>query len=317
MKWLWRGTYFSAGRSEYEFARRKLETERFPVKEKFKNPPKTDKDKNPKFKKKFDSQPQKKDIGFYELSPEEQNEELVKKLKDLSKKIYKTSHKSTTEEREATMCQRENPFYIDTVRAFRDRRYEYKRKLKGAQINLEKLQNEGASQAQLQEAQKLVVLYDSLQLAHKCILNSFYGYVMRKGARWFSMEMAGAGVLSSSNCWFYQWLTPVLKLLPKQESSLRRLADLSNWILMVFGACYLLHFHRITSSFLQMERGTSFWAWALTAASFTFSYPCVILNKNVAVRFTNDQYQDWDPQTNTWKTHRYAQVSMIIGTNSS
>jgi DNA polymerase elongation subunit (family B) len=29
------------------------------------------------------------------------------------------------------------------------------------------------------------------QLAHKCILNSFYGYVMRKGARWRSMEMAG------------------------------------------------------------------------------------------------------------------------------
>lgn len=24
------------------------------------------------------------------------------------------------------------------------------------------------------------MLYDSLQLAHKCILNSFYGYVMRK-----------------------------------------------------------------------------------------------------------------------------------------
>ena len=29
------------------------------------------------------------------------------------------------------------------------------------------------------------------QLAHKCILNSFYGYVMRRGARWRSMEMAG------------------------------------------------------------------------------------------------------------------------------
>ncbi len=42
-----------------------------------------------------------------------------------------------------------------------------------------------------QEAADLVVLYDSLQLAHKCILNSFYGYVMRKGARWYSMEMAG------------------------------------------------------------------------------------------------------------------------------
>ena len=40
-------------------------------------------------------------------------------------------------------------------------------------------------------ARTRVVLYDSLQLAHKCILNSFYGYVMRKGARWHSMEMAG------------------------------------------------------------------------------------------------------------------------------
>ena len=43
----------------------------------------------------------------------------------------------------------------------------------------------------VQEAADMVVLYDSLQLAHKCILNSFYGYVMRKGARWYSMEMAG------------------------------------------------------------------------------------------------------------------------------
>jgi DNA polymerase epsilon subunit 1 len=45
--------------------------------------------------------------------------------------------------------------------------------------------------AAVAEAGDMVVLYDSLQLAHKCILNSFYGYVMRKGARWYSMEMAG------------------------------------------------------------------------------------------------------------------------------
>uniref|UniRef100_A0A8H7Y3E8 DNA polymerase epsilon catalytic subunit n=1 Tax=Psilocybe cubensis TaxID=181762 RepID=A0A8H7Y3E8_PSICU len=31
-------------------------------------------------------------------------------------------------------------------------------------------------------------LEDLLQLAHKCILNSFYGYIMRKGARWHSKE---------------------------------------------------------------------------------------------------------------------------------
>ena len=34
--------------------------------------------------------------------------------------------KPITEEREAGICQRENSFYVDTVRAFRDRRYEYK-----------------------------------------------------------------------------------------------------------------------------------------------------------------------------------------------
>lgn len=50
---------------------------------------------------------------------------------------------------------------------------------------------EGASPAAVHDAQKLIILYDSLQLAHKCILNSFYGYVMRRGSRWFSMEMGG------------------------------------------------------------------------------------------------------------------------------
>ena len=44
---------------------------------------------------------------------------------------------------------------------------------------------------EIQTAADMVILYDSLQLAHKCILNSFYGYVMRRGARWYSMEMAG------------------------------------------------------------------------------------------------------------------------------
>jgi DNA polymerase epsilon subunit 1 len=41
------------------------------------------------------------------------------------------------------------------------------------------------------KAKEMVLIADSLQLAHKCILNSFYGYVMRKGARWSSIEMAG------------------------------------------------------------------------------------------------------------------------------
>ena len=34
------------------------------------------------------------------------------------------------EEKTTTVCQRENSFYVDTVRAFRDRRYQFKGLLK-------------------------------------------------------------------------------------------------------------------------------------------------------------------------------------------
>jgi DNA polymerase epsilon subunit 1 len=44
-----------------------------------------------------------------------------------------------------------------------------------------------------------MILYESMQLAHKIILNSFYGYVMRKGARWYSMEMAAMVTYLGSN----------------------------------------------------------------------------------------------------------------------
>ena len=41
--------------------------------------------------------------------------------------VYKrVLEKPIMEERVAGICQRENSFYVDTVRAFRDRRYEYK-----------------------------------------------------------------------------------------------------------------------------------------------------------------------------------------------
>lgn len=37
----------------------------------------------------------------------------------------------------------------------------------------------------LAPSQYVAFYYTAAQLAHKCILNSFYGYVMRKGARWY------------------------------------------------------------------------------------------------------------------------------------
>lgn len=59
-------------------------------------------------------------------------------------------------------------------------RYEYKglsKKAKQAVVDAIK----GGDASDIKSAKNREVLYDSLQLAHKCILNSFYGYVMRKG----------------------------------------------------------------------------------------------------------------------------------------
>ena len=77
---------------------------------------------------------------------------------------------------------RENPFYVDTVRDFRDRRYEFKRLTKTWGGKMKEALKSGDSEA-AEIAKNRATLYDSLQLAHKIILNSFYGYVMRKGAR--------------------------------------------------------------------------------------------------------------------------------------
>lgn len=45
---------------------------------------------------------------------------------DYCRKAYRKIHVTKVEERLTTICQRENSFYVDTVRAFRDRRYEFK-----------------------------------------------------------------------------------------------------------------------------------------------------------------------------------------------
>lgn len=87
------------------------------------------------------------------------------------------------------VCMRENPFYVDTVRDFRDRRYQFKKLVKDWSIKMKEAIKAGDSYEE-ERCNNLVTLYESLQLAHKIILNSFYGYVMRKGARWYSMEMA-------------------------------------------------------------------------------------------------------------------------------
>jgi DNA polymerase epsilon subunit 1 len=76
MNWMWKGDFIPANRSEYELIKTQLESERFP---------------DPKSK--------EKTIGFFELPKNIQNENLVKRLKDYSKKVYTVNHRTKIEER--------------------------------------------------------------------------------------------------------------------------------------------------------------------------------------------------------------------------
>ncbi|XP_065212426.1 DNA polymerase epsilon catalytic subunit 1 [Planococcus citri] len=167
MVWMWRGEIMPATRSEFQRIQQQLEIEKFP----------------PRF-------PGGPPRAFHQLSKEERATFEKKRLSEYCRKVYKKTHVTRIEERTTTVCQKENSFYVDTVRAFRDRRYEYKKLGKGAKQQVSDAVKKG-DPAEIKSAKNREVLYDSLQLAHKCILNSFYGYVMRRGSRWYSMEMGG------------------------------------------------------------------------------------------------------------------------------
>lgn len=71
---------------------------------------------------------------------EEQAQAEKKRLQEYCRKAYKKIKETRTEERWQTICQRENSFYVNTVRSFRDRRYEYKGLLKVAKKQLSEAQ---------------------------------------------------------------------------------------------------------------------------------------------------------------------------------
>lgn len=254
MKWAWRGEYFPAKRDEINMIRHALDMETFAGR---------------------DGQ---KTRSYQDLSPSEQSALLQKRLADYSRKVYKRVHDTKTVIREAIICQRENPFYINTVRDFRDRRYEYKGLHKKWKKNLDKA-TEGGGLDDVLEAKKMIVLYDSLQLAHKCILNSFYGYVMRKGARWYSMEMAGITCLTGAT---------IIQMAKELVDRIGRPLELD------------------TDGIWCMLPGTfpeNFNFKCRNGKSFGISYPCTMLNFLVHQRFTNHQYHELDPQTGSYKVH--------------
>lgn len=89
-----------ASRSEYHRIQQQLETEKFPS-----------------------AFPGGQGRAFHQLSRQEQAELEKKRLSIYCRKVYKKVKCTRVGERSTTICQRENSFYVDTVRAFRDRRY--------------------------------------------------------------------------------------------------------------------------------------------------------------------------------------------------
>ncbi|UKK02958.2 DNA polymerase epsilon catalytic subunit [Theileria orientalis] len=140
-----------------------------------------------------------------QLTEREQGAQLQKAVKNHSQKIFKKTKIYKEADVESIICQRENHFYVQTVMTFRDRRYTFKHLKKEGENELKALLKQGCSDpVKMKSVREKILINDSLQLAYKCILNSFYGYVKRTGSRWYSMEMGaivtytGASIIESA-----------------------------------------------------------------------------------------------------------------------
>ncbi|XP_034952341.1 DNA polymerase epsilon catalytic subunit 1 [Chelonus insularis] len=246
MKWMWRGEFLPADLSEYQRIQQQLETEKFPPV--------------------FPGGPKR---AFHQLSSQERAAIEKKRLTQYCKKVYKKVKVTRMEEKSQTVCQKENSFYVDTVRAFRDRRYEYKGLTKVAkqQVSAAIAKNDAAA---IKSAKNREVLYDSLQLAHKCILNSFYGYVMRGGSRWFSMEMGGIVCYTGAHI--------IMKAREIIEKIGRPLELDTDGIWCILPGTF-------PDNFLIKTRHPK-------KSKLTISYPNAVLNFMVKDEFTNDVYHE-------------------------
>ncbi|PSR89873.1 DNA polymerase epsilon catalytic subunit A like [Actinidia chinensis var. chinensis] len=266
LEWVWRGETYMAKKSDYYHLKRQIESEL------------------------VDAGDARISKSFLDLPKMDQQSKLKDRLKKYCQKAYKrVLNKPVTELREAGICMRENSFYVDTVRSFRDRRYEYKGLNKVWKGKFSEAKASGNS-IKIQEAQDMVVLYDSLQLAHKCILNSFYGYVMRKGARWYSMEMAGVVTYTGAK------IIQNARLLVEKIGRPLELDTDGIW-------CALPGSFPENFTFKTRD----------SKKKLTISYPCVMLNVDVARNNTNDQYQTLkDPINKTYTTHSECSIEFEV-----
>ena len=265
MDWIWRGNYIPATRNELQRIQLQLENERFG----FHGQPIEQKKFTDIVKKGTGTGPNHSTVSFHELPHETQMSMERKRLADYCRKAYKKVNHMREETRETTVCQCENSFYADTVRAFRDRRYEYKglhKQWKKNLTNAVKKEDHG----EVKRCNNLVVIYDSLQLAHKCILNSFYGYVMRRGARWHRMEMGGIVCTTGST---------IIKRTRQLIEQIGRPLELdTDGIWCVLPATFPENYELHTSD--------------PSRPKVVVSYPCSLLNLIIKDHYTNDQYHE-------------------------
>ncbi|CDF35655.1 unnamed protein product [Chondrus crispus] len=245
MEWTWRGEFYPASRGEAEMIQRRPESNRRGRK----------------------NAPDSAGLASFEDEESRKNVHFRKRLKEYCRTNYRKTQETRVVDKTATVCQRENPFYVDTVRAFRNRRYEYKALLK-KQKKLRSKAKEGGDPEEIKRTDNLVVLYDSLQLAHKCILNSFYGYVMRRGARWYSMEMAG--IVTNTGGLI---IRRAREFIEKVGLPLELDTD-GIWCV------------------LPVSFPENFTFQTKSGKDYSISYICSVFNSDVAANFTNHQYQD-------------------------
>ncbi|OAG29280.1 DNA polymerase epsilon subunit 1 [Nematocida displodere] len=199
-------------------------------------------------------------------------ERLKSRVIEYAKKISRRTREIIIEEKQSTICQRENPFYVNAVRTFRDRRNEYKRfaKKAAAQAATALKTQTTINGETATELGKKAAIYDSLQIAHKCVLNSFYGYVMKKGARWYSMEMAAVVCQTGSS-----------------------IIQRTKAVIDAFGIPLELDTDGIWALFPESFPHT--YTLNTPSGPCTFSYICAALNQMLVQEFTNPQYLELQP----------------------
>ncbi|KAL0233672.1 hypothetical protein PCE1_002181 [Barthelona sp. PCE] len=225
----------------------------------------------------------------------EQRVEFIEELEDIVKKraikSNRVQSRLISDKVPAVVCQREHSFYIDTVEDFRDRRYVFKGKAKvyGRKVQdlMDQLRNtDGLSEFQvmdiredLEQNSTLANYYDSLQLAHKCILNSFYGYVAKKGAKWGNKVMGGIVTNIGGSI-----ISEAQDLLEKLGNNLELDTD---GIWSCLPDCFPENYN-----FIFKETGKKLF----------FSYPCAILNRRTHTFCNNAQFTRFNYDTNQYST---------------